>query len=71
MGLLSWLIAVPFLTMVAVLFVPDRHWRAIRWISLAGTGLGLVLTAVVTWRYWVESQADLEGLRTADRKSVV
>lgn len=65
MGLLSWLIAVPFLTMVAVLFVPDRHWRAIRWISLVGTGLGLVLTAVVTWRYWVESQADLEGLRSA------
>ncbi len=65
MGLLSWLIAVPFLTMVAVLFVPDRHWRAIRWISLVGTGLGLVLTAVVTWRYWVESQADLDGLRSA------
>jgi NADH-quinone oxidoreductase subunit M len=65
MGLLSWLIALPFLTMVAVVFVPERHWRAIRWISLAGTGLGLMLTAYITYRYWSEARGDVEFLRSA------
>ena len=65
MGLLSWLIALPFLTMVAVVFVPERHWRAVRWISLVGTGLGVALTAYVTYRYWIEARGDVELLRTA------
>lgn len=65
MGLLSWLIALPFLTMVVVVFVPERHWRAVRWISLVGTGLGVALTAYVTYRYWIEARGDVESLRTA------
>lgn len=65
MGLVSWLIALPFLTMVAVVLVPERHWRSIRWISAAGTGAGLALTAYVVYRYWVEAAGDVELLRGA------
>ena len=65
MGLVSWLIAMPFLTMVAVVLVPQRHWRAIRWISVVGTGIGLLLTAYITYRYWIEARNDVDFLRTA------
>ncbi|MBI2425556.1 MAG: NADH-quinone oxidoreductase subunit M [Candidatus Hydrogenedentes bacterium] len=65
MGLVSWIIAAPFLTMVAIVFVPERHWRMIRWIAAVGTGIGLILTCVLTYRYWMAASADLETLRTA------
>ncbi len=65
MGLVSWLIALPFLTMIAIVFIPARHWRAIRWVAAVGTGLGLLLTAFVTYRYCVEASGDTEMLRTA------
>ena len=65
MGLISWLIAIPFITMVAVVCVPERHWRAIRWISASGTGLHLLLTAVMVTRYWREASADMASMKTA------
>ncbi len=65
MGLLSWLIALPFLTAVAVVLTPSRHWRMIRWISAFGTGLHLVLTGVMTWRYWQEASRDAVAMSKA------
>jgi NADH-quinone oxidoreductase subunit M len=65
MGLVSWLIALPFLTMVAVLAVPAGRWKAIRWIAAAGTGAHLVLTAVVTWLYWQAASPDIASMKTA------
>ncbi len=49
MGILSWLILIPFLTALAVIFTPDS--KKIRWVALIGTGIHLVVTAVASWRY--------------------
>ena len=65
MGLVSWLIAIPFLTAVAVVLTPARQWRMIRWISAFGTGLHLVLTGVMTWRYWQVASLDVASMKTA------
>jgi NADH-quinone oxidoreductase subunit M len=53
MGLVSWLIAIPFLTALVVGLTPSgrEHW--IRWIALGGMGLVSVVTAVVTYQYWM------------------
>jgi NADH-quinone oxidoreductase subunit M len=64
MGLVSWLIAIPFLTTLAVVAVPERHWRAIRWISAIGCGIHLVLTAVTTYIYWHLASADIMAAKT-------
>lgn len=64
MGLVSWLIAIPVLTMLAVVAVPARHWRMIRWISAFGCGLHLLLTAVVTYLYWQAASADIATAKT-------
>ena len=65
MGLVSWLIALPFLTAMAVIFTPARHWRMIRWISFSGTGLHLVLTGVMTWQYWQAAAHDATTMKNA------
>lgn len=52
MGIVSWLVALPFLTAVLVMLTPERWASRIRWIAAAGTGLHLLLTGVVTWRFW-------------------
>lgn len=59
MGLVSSLILLPFLTALAVICVPASRWRMIRWVSVIGSGLHLVLTAFVTWRYWLAATADI------------
>ncbi|MDO8304054.1 MAG: NADH-quinone oxidoreductase subunit M [Sedimentisphaerales bacterium] len=64
MGLVSWLIAIPFLTTLAVVAVPERHWRAIRWISAIGCGIHLVLTAITTYIYWQAASADIMAAKT-------
>lgn len=64
MGLVSWLIAIPFLTTLAVVVVPARHWRAIRWISAIGCGIHLVLTAITTYIYWHAASADSAAAKT-------
>lgn len=64
MGLVSWLIAIPFLTTLAVVAVPARHWRAIRWISAVGCGIHLVLTAITTCIYWRLASADIVAAKT-------
>ena len=65
MGIVSWLIALPMLTALAVIATPARRWRAIRWIAAIGTGIHLVLTAVVTLLYWHAASADAAAMKTA------
>ena len=65
MGIVSWLIVIPFLTALAVLMTPARASRVIRWIAAIGTGVELVLTATVTWLYWQQAAADVASMRTA------
>jgi len=65
MGLVSWLIAIPFLTAVAVVLTPARQWRSIRWIAASGTGLHLALTGVMTWRYWQAAGQDAAAMKGA------
>ncbi len=55
MGLVSWLILIPFLTAIAVMLTPSRKTMHFRWIAAAGTSIHLLLTAVVTYRYWTEA----------------
>jgi NADH-quinone oxidoreductase subunit M len=64
MGLVSWLIAIPFVTMLVILAVPARNWRMIRWIAAIGCGSHLLLTAVVSYLYWQASAADAAGAQT-------
>jgi len=65
MGIVSWLIAIPMLTAMAVIFTPSGQWRAIRWIAAAGTGTHLLLTAVMTYLYWQASSPDLASMKDA------
>ncbi|OFZ17822.1 MAG: NADH dehydrogenase [Bdellovibrionales bacterium GWB1_55_8] len=65
MGLLSWLILLPFLTAVAVMMVPAERWKMIRWISAAGTGLHLILTAITTYRYWQLASPEMAEMKTS------
>ena len=65
MGLLSWLIAIPFLTALAVVATPARKWKMIRWISAVGCGIHLLLTAVMTWTYWQAAGPHVADMKTA------
>ena len=65
MGLVSWLIAIPFLTALAVVAVPARRWRMIRWIAAAGTGLHLVLTGVMAVTYWHLASPETASMKDA------
>jgi NADH-quinone oxidoreductase subunit M len=58
MGIVSLLILLPMLTAMAVIAVPARQWRAIRWVAAIGSGVHLVLTALMTYMYWAASTAD-------------
>ena len=49
MGILSWLILIPFLTVLAVVFTPDP--KKIRWVALIGTGIHLIVTAIASARF--------------------
>ena len=61
MGMLSWLIAIPFLTAVVVVLTPSRQWRMIRWIAAVGTGLELILAAVMTGTFWQQARLDVHN----------
>lgn len=65
MGLLSWIIALPLLTALAVVFCPTRLTRFIRWIALAGTGAHLALTLLTTIIFWKTASLDATTLKTA------
>ncbi len=65
MGLVSWLIAVPFLTMLVVVFIPERQWKLIRWVSVTGTSIHLVLTAKLVVNYWQAAMPEAESMKHA------
>jgi len=65
MGPVSWLIAIPMLTALAVAVVPARRWRMIRWVAATGMGLHLLLTAVVTVLYWQAARGDIASMKDA------
>jgi NADH-quinone oxidoreductase subunit M len=56
MGLITWLILLPLVTALAVALAPDRPAArdgapVCRWIALAGTGMHLLLTLLVSARF--------------------
>ncbi|MFQ5606923.1 MAG: NuoM family protein, partial [Candidatus Zixiibacteriota bacterium] len=57
MGPVSWLIGLPFLTALGVLFTPSSKPLVYRWVSLIGTSLHLLLTALVTYRFALSAGA--------------
>jgi NADH-quinone oxidoreductase subunit M len=65
MGLASWLIAVPFLTAVAVALTPARRVRMIRWVAAVGCGIQLLLTAVLACRYWRLASPEAASMKDA------
>ncbi|MBF0289460.1 MAG: NADH-quinone oxidoreductase subunit M [SAR324 cluster bacterium] len=65
MGILSWIVYIPFITAVFVVFTPAPKWYLIRWISTVGTGIHLILTAVLTWKYWQVASPDFSSMKTA------
>ena len=65
MGMLSWLIAIPFLSALAIILTPARRASWIRWIAACGTGLHLILTAIVTCLYWQSASGDAATMATA------
>jgi NADH-quinone oxidoreductase subunit M len=65
MGIVSWLILVPFLTTIAVVLTPKSAAKTIRWIAAVGTGVCLVLTATITHLYWEQASADLASMESA------
>ncbi|HBF33234.1 TPA: NADH-quinone oxidoreductase subunit M, partial [Candidatus Sumerlaeota bacterium] len=65
MGLVSWIILVPFLTALGVMLTPQRHWKMFRWISAIGCGIELILTAVLVSRYVQLAAADAASIKDA------
>src|SRR3990172_12323115 len=66
MGLVSWLIFIPFITALAIMMTPSRKIMTFRWIALGGTSVHLILTAVVTYKYWIQAISNV----TADSKAL-
>jgi len=64
-GILSWIVLVPFLTAVVVVLLPKSYDHLIKWVSLIGSGIVLVLTSVMTCKFWTAHTADLENMKTA------
>lgn len=66
MGLVSWLVAIPFLTALAIMLTPAGRPNAFRGIALAGTSLHLLLTGLLCSRFWQEvvSMTGGQSIRT-------
>lgn len=58
MGLVSTIVLIPFVTMLAVIAVPLNRSHAIRWIAAVGTGIELILSFVLAFKYMQASAAD-------------
>lgn len=65
MGLISWLILIPFLTALAVVATPKSKPKSIRVVAAIGTGLHLLLTSFVTCKFWELAAADNVSMKTA------
>lgn len=66
MGLVSWLIAIPFLTALAIMMTPSGKTTMFRWIAAVGTFIHLLLTAYVTHDFWSQAVAGV----TPDKDSL-
>lgn len=56
MGILSWLVFIPFLTALGVVAAPSA--KSIRWIAVIGTGIHLILTFFTTAEYFKLAAVD-------------
>lgn len=56
MGLLSWLIFIPFFTAIAVILTPQPD--KIKWVALIGSGIHLILTIFTAIKLWHIISAD-------------
>jgi len=65
MGLVSWLIVLPFVTAMMVVLIPERLKHYIRWIAALGTGAHLALTAMVTLEFWKLASVDASAMDSA------
>jgi len=64
-GILSWIVLVPFITAIAVILIPKSSDHLIKWISLLGTGIVLILTGIMTCSFWELYSLDLEAIKTS------
>lgn len=64
MGILSWIVLVPFLTAIMIIVLPKKRAYLVKWFSLLGATIMLVLTGIMTCRFWELYQADLEKLES-------
>lgn len=65
MGLLSTLLLIPFATALVIALVPPARAGLIKWIALAGAGLTLGVTGVVTAQFLRLASADAGAMRQA------
>jgi NADH-quinone oxidoreductase subunit M len=65
LGLITWLIVIPFLTALGVIFTPKNRPKSIRVVAAIGTGAHLILTGVVTWRFWQMAVPDTAAMKSA------
>jgi len=65
MVFLSLFIILPFLTALAVVAVPESMWTLRRWVALAGTGLILAASLVLTYQYMHLSAERADEMRNA------
>lgn len=65
MGILSWIVLVPFITAIIVFLIPKKSDHLIKWVSLIGSGIVVVLSTVMTCRFWTLYSSDIEATKTA------
>ena len=65
MGLCSFFIIIPLVTVMAVVLTPNSKWYRIRWISAAGTGILLVLAFVLAVKYWNTAMPEVASMKDA------
>ncbi len=65
MGLCSFFIIIPLVTVLAVVLTPTSKWYRIRWISAVGTGILLVLAFVLAVKYWNAAMPEVASMKDA------
>jgi NADH-quinone oxidoreductase subunit M len=63
-GILSWIVLVPFITAIAVILLPNKSEHLIKWVSLIGSGIVVILTTIMTCQFWTLYSADLEAIKS-------
>lgn len=65
MGLISWYVVIPAATAFAITLVPKARPMAIRWVASTGGFLLILLSAIVSVKYWNIAAAETDMMRTA------